>query len=267
MDKAAAKNQLEKLKQTIRHHDYLYYVLDKPVIADYEYDKLYRQLSDLEKQFPELITEDSPTQRVGGEQLKSFKSVTHKAPLLSLDNVMNEDELAEFDRRVREVLGHDEIEYVCELKIDGLAVSLIYQAGRFEIGSTRGDGLQGEDITQNLKTVKSIPLVLKEPVSLEVRGEVFLPYEAFVKINEERQERDEPVFANPRNAAAGSIRQLDSKVTANRPLDIFIYYGQGKEGKTHYEILQSLKTLGFKINPNIRVGRLPINSLLSRPKR
>jgi DNA ligase (NAD+) len=252
MDKESAKKKIEKLRKEIHHHDYLYYVLDKPEISDQEYDKLFRELQELEKQFPDLVTSDSPTQRVGGAPLKAFKTVTHKVPLLSLDNAMNEEELVEFDRRVREGLGKSKIDYVCELKMDGLAMTLIYKKGKFSVGSTRGDGIHGEDVTQNLKTIKSIPLVLSEPIDLEVRGEVYLPYDDFVKLNEEREAADEPKFANPRNAAAGSIRQLDPKITASRPLDIFIYYGSiaGKRFKKHSEILEYLKELGFKINSN-----------------
>lgn len=253
MDKASAKKKVEKLREDIHHHDYLYYVLDKPEISDAEYDKLFRELVELEEQFPDLVPPDSPTQRVGGEPLKAFKTVTHKTPLLSLDNVMNEEELLDFDRRVREGLGKDKVDYICELKIDGLAVSLVYKKGKFVTGSTRGDGVHGEDITRNLRTVKSIPLVLKEAVDAEVRGEVYLPYDEFVKVNEERKEKEEPLFANPRNAAAGSIRQLDPKITATRPLDIFVYYGEVEGCKTHFEVLEYLKKLSFKVNPNIRL--------------
>ncbi|MFA4906343.1 MAG: NAD-dependent DNA ligase LigA [Candidatus Margulisiibacteriota bacterium] len=255
MTESEAKKRIEKLRQQIHHHDYLYYVLDKPEISDAEYDKLFRELQDLEKRNPGLVTPDSPTQRVGGEPLKSFKTVTHKTPLLSLDNAMNEEELLEFDRRVREGLDKDQIDYVCELKIDGLAITLTYKKGKFVVGSTRGDGVHGEDVTHNLKTIKSIPLVLPEEIDLEVRGEVYLPYDEFVKLNEEREEADEPKFANPRNAAAGAIRQLDPKITAARPLDIFVYFGRlaHKQPKTHLETLGHLKELGFKVNPNIKL--------------
>jgi len=253
LNQEQAKRKIEKLRDEIHHHDYRYYVLDKPEISDQAYDKLFRELMDLEQQFPELVTMDSPTQRVGGEPLKAFNTVTHKTPLLSLDNVMSEEELLDFDRRVREGLGKEKIEYVTELKIDGLAVSLIYKKGKFNIGSTRGDGIHGEDITHNLRTVKAIPLVLKEAIDLEVRGEVYLPYAEFVRINEERKEKEVPLFANPRNAAAGSIRQLDPKITASRPLDIFVYYGEVAKMKTHFETLEYLKDSGFKINPNISI--------------
>jgi len=248
-----AKELANKLRQQIRHHDHLYYVEDKPEISDHEYDQLYRQLVGLETAHPELITADSPTQRVGGVPLKAFKTVTHKTPLLSLDNCFDHDELLAFDKRVRQALGTQQVEYVAELKIDGLAVALIYKQGRFSLGSTRGDGVHGEDITQNLKTIKAIPLVLPEELDLEVRGEVYLPYAEFVRLNEERLANDEAIFANPRNAAAGSLRQLDPKVAASRPLDIFIYYGIVAGQHKHFELLHYLKTLGFKINPNIKV--------------
>jgi len=247
-----AKKRIDQLRKLIHHHDHLYYVLDKPEISDREYDKLFRELKSLEEKNPSLITPDSPTQRVGGEPLKSFKTYHHKVPLLSLDNAMNIEELEEFDERVRKGLGKSKIDYVCELKMDGLAVSLHYREGKFAVGATRGDGTRGEDITQNLKTVRSIPLNLNEPVDIEVRGEVYLPYDDFVKFNEERKEKGESLFANPRNAAAGSLRQLDSKITASRPLDIFIYYGDANE-KTHFEVLKDAARLGFKTNPNTKL--------------
>lgn len=249
------KERIEKLRKEIHHHDYLYYVLDNPKISDSEYDKLFRELKELEAKFPELITFDSPTQRIGGTPGTSFKTIIHKTPLLSLDNAMDYKELVGFDRRVREGLSKDKVEYVCELKIDGLAVTVSYKKGRLVSASTRGDGINGEDITQNIKTIKSIPLVLNEPVDVEVRGEVYLPYDAFVLLNKEREENDEPKFANPRNAAAGSLRQLDPKITASRPLDMFCYYAVIPHSKlhTHYENLEYINKLGFKINPNIEI--------------
>ena len=254
MDKAHAKKKIEELREKIRHHDHLYYVLDKPEISDAAYDKLFRELQDLESKFHDLVTPDSPTQRVGGEPLKSFKTYRHKKPLLSLDNAMDQDELMEFDRRVRDGLGRTKIDYVCELKMDGLAVSLTYRKGKFDVGSTRGDGINGEDITQNLKTVRSIPLTLEIPEDLEVRGEVYLPYDDFVKLNQEREEAGEAKFANPRNAAAGSLRQLDPKITASRPLDIFLYYADTHpKPKTHFETLEHIKELGFKVNPHVKL--------------
>ena len=254
MDKTQAKRKIENLRKEISRHNYLYYVLDKPEISDARYDKLFRELLELEKQFPELITPDSPTQRVGAAPLKTFKTIHHKKPLLSLDNAMDEEELMDFDRRVKDGLGKDKIEYVCELKMDGLAVSLVYTKGKFHTGSTRGDGVRGEDITQNLKTIKSIPLQLNEEKDIEVRGEVYLPYADFIKLNEEREAAEEAKFANPRNAAAGSLRQLDSKISASRPLDIFLYYGQTRPNlKTHYETLEYIKKLGLKTNPNTKL--------------
>jgi len=255
MSKQDLKKKTEALREIIRRHDHLYYVLDKPEISDSEYDKLFRELKQLEEKNPELVTPDSPTQRVGAPPLKEFKTVTHKVRLMSLDNAMDIEELEDFDRRVREGLGKDNIDYVAELKIDGLAVSLVYKNGEFVRGATRGDGVQGEDITQNLKTVRSIPLKLNENIDIEVRGEIYLPYDDFVKLNQEREEKGEPRFANPRNAAAGSVRQLDSNITASRPLDIFCYYGlvDGKELKTHSGTLERLKKLGFKVNPNVRL--------------
>ncbi len=250
------KEKIEKLREEIRRHDHLYYVLDKPEISDSEYDKLYRQLEDLEKEHPELIAPDSPTQRVGGAPLKAFKTVTHKVPLLSLANAFSFDELDAFDKRVSEGLGvkSDElVDYVCEMKMDGLAVSLEYKNGKFVKGSTRGDGVVGEDITQNLKTIKSIPLKLGRDIDIEVRGEVYLPYDDFVKLNEERAENEEPVFANPRNAAAGSIRQLDPNITAKRPLDIFTYFSPDAKVKTQFELLNYLAKLGFKVNPEFKL--------------
>jgi len=257
MGNKEAKKQIENLRRAIRHHDHLYYVLDKPEIPDSEYDKLYRKLLELEKAHPDLKSPDSPTQRVGAPPLKEFRSVAHKVRLMSLDNAMNSEELEDFDRRVREGLGEDRIDYVAELKIDGLAVSLVYKKGVLVRGATRGDGTNGEDITQNLKTVRSVPLKLDEEIDIEVRGEVYLPYDDFLKLNQDREEKGEPRFANPRNAAAGSVRQLDPNISALRPLDIFCYFGlvDGRELKTHSETLEYMKKLGFKVNPNIRLCR------------
>ncbi|MFA5839465.1 MAG: NAD-dependent DNA ligase LigA [Candidatus Margulisiibacteriota bacterium] len=264
MNKEKSEHEIYKLREKIRRHEYLYYVLDKPEISDLEYDKLYRQLVELEKEHPDLITANSPTQRVGGQPLKSFKTVIHKSPLLSLDNAMDEAELIDFDKRVRDALGKDKIEYVCEHKMDGLAVALVYKEGNLYVGSTRGDGIHGEDITQNLRTIKSIPLTLNERIDVEVRGEVYLPYADFVRLNETRVEEGEAKFANPRNAAAGSLRQLDPKIAASRPLDVFIYYLENRQSKiesrksemesrTQEENLKFAKYLGFKINPNTKV--------------
>lgn len=253
------KTKIEKLREEIRRNDHLYYVLDKPEISDAEYDRLFRQLEDLEKEHPDLVTADSPTQRVGGAPLKSFKTVTHKTPLLSLGNAFASEELDAFDKRVRDGLEmrdarrEMEVEYVCELKMDGLAVSLEYKNGKFVKGSTRGDGVTGEDITQNLKTIKSVPLKLEKDIDIEVRGEAYLPYNDFIKLNEERIANEEQKFANPRNAAAGSLRQLDPKISASRPLDIFFYYSPDAKVKTQFDLLNFLKSIGLKVNPNFKL--------------
>lgn len=296
MDKQAAAARIEELRRQINYHNYRYYVLDQPVISDAEYDRLMQELISLEEAFPDLVTPDSPTQRIGAPPATEFESYTHRQPMLSLSNAFGEEELLAFDQRIKRMLGMnpgDDIEYVAELKIDGLAVSLTYENGYFVRGATRGDGYTGEDVTANLKTIRSIPLVLIQPQRfpepppavaatqsrgdtlplfgsesisdlgcypipeiVEVRGEVFMLHEEFRRINREREEKGEPTFANPRNAAAGSVRQLDSSVTASRKLDIFVYgigFVQGVEFRTHYEILQALKSWGFKVNPNIRL--------------
>ena len=254
-----AKKRIENLRRQIQRHDRLYYVLDNPKISDRDYDLLMRELIELEKQNPSLISQDSPTQRVGGSPLSKFETVNHKIPLLSLDNALNKEELSDFDERARKGLDHTgQVEYVCELKIDGLAVSLIYEKGVFVKGATRGDGMHGEDITENLRTIKAIPLRLDENISIEVRGEVYLPLKEFYKLNEEREKDGEPVFANPRNAAAGSLRQLDPKVTAKRPLSMFCYGAvlnkyEILNPKSQLDILETLKICGFRINPNVKV--------------
>ncbi|WP_282198649.1 NAD-dependent DNA ligase LigA [Collibacillus ludicampi] len=250
------QSRIEKLRAEIREHDYRYHVLDQPAISDYEYDQMMRELVDLENQYPELITPDSPTQRVGGEPLEGFEKVSHRTPMLSLSNAFGPEDLREFDRRVRGALPGEQVNYVCELKIDGLAVSLIYEHGVFVRGATRGDGEVGEDITANLRTIKAIPLVLPRPLTLEVRGEAYLPRREFVRINREREEAGEPLFANPRNAAAGSLRQLDPRIVSRRNLSLFAYamgYLEDETIETHYEGLQLLKDLGFKVNPYMRV--------------
>jgi DNA ligase (NAD+) len=251
------KKKIEELRGTINHHNYRYHVLDSPEISDAEYDELMKDLRQLEAEHPELVTPDSPTQRIGAPPVEAFGVVEHPQPLLSLANAFSYEELAAWHKRVSNLLGGRQFDLVCEPKIDGLAVALTYVDGLFLTGATRGDGYRGEDITQNLKTVRSIPLsVPKEaPPRFEVRGEVYLPKAGFKKLNEERAKEELPLFANPRNAAAGSVRQLDSGITARRPLDIFIYGLGWAEGKavpdTHWEIMQYLKSLGFKINPNI----------------
>lgn len=258
-DISQLQQKIAQLREDIWTHNYRYYVLDDPSVPDAEYDRLFRELKELETQYPEFITSDSPTQRVGAPPLDLFQQVTHRVPMLSLDNVFNEGELVAFDRRIRERLETDEtIEYVCEPKLDGLAVSLMYEDGRLVQAATRGDGQTGEDITQNIRTIHSVPLRLRGegfPKTLEVRGEVFMPLAGFRKLNETAAANGEKVFANPRNAAAGSLRQLDSNVTAKRPLDMYAYgvgYVEGSQlPDKHFDILQALKTWGFKVNPEI----------------
>ncbi len=252
-----ARLELQKLREEIEHHNYQYYVLDNPQITDARYDRLMGKLLAWEEKYPELVTSDSPSQRVGGAPLKEFGTVRHRVPMLSLSNAFGEAELMEFDRRVRSGLGGGPVEYVVELKIDGLAISLTYEDGLFNRGATRGDGEVGEDITQNLKTIRSIPLKLKKNVAaLDVRGEAFMPKKEFARLNEEKELAGEPPFANPRNAAAGSLRQLDPRVTAKRSLNAFLYaigYLEGLEVKTHWEALELLKEMGFNINPHVAV--------------
>jgi DNA ligase (NAD+) len=250
------KQRIEELRGIINHHNYRYYVLDSPEISDAEYDELMKELRQLEGEHRELIIPDSPTQRIGAPPVEAFGVVEHPQPLLSLANAFSYEELAAWHKRVSNLLGGRQFDLVCEPKIDGLAVALTYVDGLLATGATRGDGYRGEDITQNLRTIRSIPLsVSKEaPPRFEVRGEVYLPKAGFKKLNEERAKEELPLFANPRNAAAGSVRQLDSGITARRPLDIFVYGLGWAEGKavpdTHWEIMQYLKSLGFKINPN-----------------
>jgi DNA ligase (NAD+) len=251
------KQRIAELRETINHHNYRYYVLDSPEISDEEYDELMKELKQLETEHPELVTPDSPTQRIGAPPVEAFGVVEHPQPLLSLANAFSYEDLAAWHKRVSTLLGGRQFDLVCEPKIDGLAIALTYVDGLLATGATRGDGYRGEDITQNLRTIRSIPLSVprEAPPRFEVRGEVYLPKAGFKKLNEERAKEELPLFANPRNAAAGSVRQLDSSVTARRPLDIFVYGLGWAEGKavpdTHWEIMQYLKSLGFKINPNI----------------
>jgi DNA ligase (NAD+) len=254
MDKQAAIARIEELHRLLNQYNYEYHVLDKPSVPDAEYDRLMQELIALEAEYPELKTKDSPSQRVGGKALDAFAKVEHRTPMLSLANAFNEGDLRDFDRRVRQEVG--DVKYVCELKIDGLAVSLRYQDGYFVQGATRGDGLIGEDITENLKTIRSLPLRLKENVTVEVRGEAFMPKKSFEILNQQRSERGEELFANPRNAAAGSLRQLDPKVAASRNLDLFVYGLANAEElgiDSHSEALDYLHELGFKTNPERRV--------------
>lgn len=256
-DANRVRERIEELRRLINYHNYRYYVLDSPEISDAEYDELMQELKQLESEHTELVTPDSPTQRIGAPPVEAFGIVEHPQPLLSLANAFCYDDLAAWYRRASNLLGGRHFDLVCEHKIDGLAVALTYVDGLLVTGATRGDGYRGENVTQNLKTVRSIPLCVprEAPPRFEVRGEVYLPKAGFKKVNEERAREGLPLFANPRNAAAGSVRQLDSSITAKRPLDIFIYGLGWAEGKavpeTHWEIMQWLKSLGFKINPHI----------------
>lgn len=252
MNKKDAKSKIDKLKKELEYHAKKYYDEDKPEISDYEYDMMMLELKSLEKQFPELITKDSLTQKVGGHVKTGFKKVTHEVPLQSLQDVFSFDELIEFDNRVKKQLDKEDIKYVVETKIDGLSLALEYKDGKLVRGATRGNGLIGEDVTENIKTIKTIPKELKENVTITVRGEVFIGKKEFEELNEEREVLGESLFANPRNAAAGSLRQLDSKVTAKRPLDIYIFNVQKIENNnlnSHYEQLLYLDKLGFNVNP------------------
>lgn len=250
MDLETSKQRIQELHELLNRYNYEYYVLDQPTVPDAEYDRLMNELIKIEEAFPELKTQDSPTQRVGGQVLDAFQKVEHRTPMLSLGNAFNEQDLRDFDRRIRQAVGND-FSYVCELKIDGLAISLLYEDGYLVRGATRGDGTIGEDITENLKTIRSIPLRVKEPVTMEVRGEAFMPRKSFEKLNEAKIQNEELPFANPRNAAAGSLRQLDPKIAAKRNLDIFVYamtdVGE-QDVEAHSESLDLLDHLGFKTN-------------------
>lgn len=249
-NKEEIKKRVDELTQILNEANYNYYVLDNPTITDQEYDKYYRELLDIEKLYPEFSYDDSPTKRVGGEVVDKFNKVVHDKPMLSLANVFNEDEIRDFDAKIKKEGFNPE--YICEYKIDGLSVSLLYKEGKLVKGVTRGDGITGEDITHNVKTIKVIPLKLKKPIDIEVRGEIFMNKKTLEKINIEREKEGLPLLQNVRNAAAGSIRQLDSKVTAKRELDNFIYYLPEPEKyniKTHMDALNFMESLGFKVNP------------------
>lgn len=250
---AYVRKKVEELRKKIEYHEYLYYVLNKPEITDEEFDNLMKELQQWEKKYPELITPDSPTQRVGGKPLESFEKVTHSSPMLSLENAYSFEELREWEERAERILPGESWTYVAELKIDGLSVSLIYEKGILKRGATRGDGMVGEDVTQNIKTIKVIPLRLKENLKyLEVRGEVYMPWEAFTKLNKEKEEEGEPLFANPRNAASGSLRLLDPRITAKRGLKAYFYNIVSMDGgvpETQKDALIKLKELGFPTNP------------------
>ena len=253
--------KIEVLREKIRHHEYLYYVLDQPEISDLDFDKLMQQLKTLEAEHPALIIPDSPTQRVGGKPREGFVKVPHSSPMLSLDNTYNEDELRAWERRVHELSGRSEVDYVCELKLDGMSLALIYEDGRLVRGITRGDGSVGEDVTLNIRTVRSVPLSIPKeklkkagiPADFEVRGELLMPTASFKKINEERERANLPTFANPRNFTAGTVRQLDSNITAQRRLDYFPYILLAN-GRTYFDrhskTLAALDAAGFKVNPN-----------------
>ena len=245
------QQRIEELKEQLNRWSHEYYVEDKPTATDAEYDKAYHELVALEVEHPELVTPDSPTQRVGGEVLDQFQKVTHTNPMLSLSNAFSKEDLEEFDARLRK-LTNRAIEYVCELKIDGLSIALTYQNGQLVLGATRGDGTTGEDVTGNVRTIKSVPLSLKEPWNIEVRGECYMPKKAFVALNQSREEEGLEVFANPRNAAAGSLRQLDPKIAAKRNLSVFLYSSPSVEElnvSTQEELLEKMAEIGFVTNP------------------
>jgi DNA ligase, NAD-dependent len=246
--------QIENLRRQLREHEHRYYVLDQPTISDYEFDQLMRQLQQLEAEHPELVTPDSPSQRVGGEPAKEFPTFTFSRPMMSLDNAYSEEELTEWARRAQQLAKSEDIDYVAELKIDGLSVALIYEDGLLSKAVTRGDGRMGEVVTGNVRTIRSVPLVLQEKVSVEVRGEVFLSLKAFRQLNDEREQAGEPRFANPRNAAAGSLRQLDPQIAAKRPLD---YYGYSifPTRQAQSENLKWIAGLGLKVNPHRKLCR------------
>ena len=254
----ATTRRVNELRREINDHNYRYHVLDSPVVSDAQYDALMTELQELEERYPDLVTSDSPTQRVGAPPAEGFAAVEHPVPLLSLGNAFDGTQLAAWHKRAQNLLDGASFDLVCELKIDGLAIALTYEDGRLVRGATRGDGLQGEDVTLNLRTIRSIPLALlgdRHPRRLEVRGEIYLPRAAFDRLNEERVAQGEPPYANPRNTAAGSLRQMDPSATASRPLDLFVYgIGYAEDGDlpdNHWDRLQRLKEMGFKVNPEI----------------
>ena len=261
--KDTIKDKIEKLRELIRHHEYRYYVLDDPEISDAQFDKLLRELQALEKEHPDWITPDSPTQRVGGKPTETLPTVVHTVPMLSLENAYSDEDLLDMDRRIADAAPSVSSipRYICELKIDGLSTSLIYQHETLLRGVTRGDGTRGEDVTHNIRTIRSVPLrikgsLLKHDSLLEIRGEVFFPIKSFAKLNEERLENGDPPFANPRNAAAGTLRTLDPQVVSSRSLDVFVYQcfaGRQVPFSTHSETLTWLKQAGFKVNPHWRL--------------
>lgn len=252
--------QIEQLRDALRHHEYLYYVLDQPEITDAEFDSLMQQLRELEARHPECMSPDSPTQRVGGKPREGFVKVPHSSPMLSLDNALNEGELREFDRRVRDWLGGAEVRYTAELKLDGLSMAAHYRDGRFTLGVTRGDGVVGEDVTENARTIHSLPLRVQDPElrDFEIRGEVMMPRRAFEMLNAEREQLGLPLYANPRNSAAGSLRVLDPSITASRQLEFYPYllFRDGRPAlPSHWEGLERMAKMGFKVNPHRRLCR------------
>ena len=256
------KDSINELRKQIDNHNYQYYILDNPIISDYEYDNLMRELQDLEKKYPDLITQDSPSQRVGASPLEAFDSVNHSIPMLSLENAMNSEELFQYYERTKRGLQTDlDIDFIAEPKLDGIGVELVYENGLLTYGLTRGDGIKGENITQNLKTIKSIPLSIRTekfsaPELLEVRGEVFMEKDKFKIFNDNRLKNEQPIFANPRNAAAGSLRQLDSSITASRPLSIYCYEPgkiNGRKFDNHIDFLSTLTDWGFPVNREIKL--------------
>lgn len=253
LEKASSK--IREIREKIKYHEKKYYVDNDPQISDYEFDLLMKELKGLEDKFPELITPESPTQRVGEKPIEGFPTLRHRTPMLSIDNCYNVEELKEFESRIRRLLPSQKIEYVVELKIDGLGISIIYREGKYAQAVTRGDGVQGDDVTSNVKTIKSLPLVINVKKEVEVRGEIYLPFESFQKINKSREKKGEPIFANPRNAASGSIRLLDPREVSSRRLNIFLYsiFIEGEEKPSQKENLEAIKALGFKTNPHSRL--------------
>ena len=250
------KERINELINILNEASRNYYELDNPTITDQEYDDFYRELEQLEKQYPEYIRDDSPTKRIGGKVIDEFKKVTHEVPMMSLGDIFNEDEVRDFDKKIKKTIKNPT--YVCELKIDGLSVSLLYKNGKLVRGATRGNGVIGEDITHNVETIKNIPLSIDFKDDLEVRGEIYMPKKSFLKLNEEREKNNENLFANPRNAAAGSVRQLDSSIAAKRNLSTFIYHLPNPDNygiDYHHKTLEFMKNLGFTVNPNIIVAK------------
>ena len=266
MSSPAIQKKLEALREKIRHHEYRYYVLDDPEMSDADFDKLMNELKRLEAEHPELITPDSPTQRVGGKPREGFVKAKHSSPMLSLDNAYSEEELRDWERRVHELTGRTDLEYMCELKLDGMSLALVYSDGRLERGITRGDGTTGEDVTSNVRTVRSIPLTIAKdklkkagiPTDFEVRGEMLMPLAAFRKLNEERERQGLATFANPRNFTAGTVRQLEPSITAQRRMDFFAYMLL-KDGRTYFDrqsqTMDALELAGFKVNPNRKLAK------------